>query len=190
SVQRDSGGTAASTDLLAAAMERPMSRVALLDPEVKRLAIGMVQTQEPNATGVLLATYALFDEGNLANEQAQVLRRLTRLRTDAGRAAPRVLTPIQDEAQATARRVERGEVKPEEALNALMESAAGKLRGQGGRMAGWISQSYDLDQLPYPPDLLRLPEVDVYMAVAHIRPANEPWGRYMVFMVARIPSSI
>jgi hypothetical protein len=166
--------------LLAIALERPSAREALLDPEVRAVAVGTVK--EPKAVGALFSTYALVEPAQAAAESEAVLRRLDRERGKRGRIATRPLPELWRETAETAAAVERGDKKPKDAVHDLLEAAKGTLRG--GYVRTWIGFGERLDEVELPAALLDPEELRVAVAVSHWRAEGSPWVRYCVIAVA------
>jgi hypothetical protein len=56
-------------------------------------------------------------------------------------------------------------------------------------VVGWIAEVSDLDDLEFPEDFLNRPALGVAVGVSYRKPEGEPWGRYIVMMVAAEPRS-
>jgi hypothetical protein len=86
---------------------------------------------------------------------------------------------------AAASRVQAG-VEPHEALDDLLQSSVDALQRS---VNGWIAEVPDLDDLEFPEDFLGRPSVGIAVGVSYHRPDDQPWGRYVVMLVAAGPRS-
>lgn len=176
-------GSVGTNDLayvLASAVERPFGREVVLDPHARRISIGSMWVPEHGFAGAVISTYALFDEEPASDLEAKVAQRISRLRSGAMRSPPQLSTGLSDFARGLAASVHRGERSPGAALNALM-SRASTTWNAGVR--GWVLEGQELDELELPPELAQVPQLEVALAVSVYRPADEPWGRYVVLLV-------
>jgi hypothetical protein len=111
-----------------------------------------------------------------------VLGRLTKARVDQHRSAPATLSSLQPFASDAAKRVQRGESLPRQALRHMLKSCANGLTGT--MLRGWVFEVSSIDELKFPPELVRQSLDGVGIAVADYRPKNGPWTRLEVFVLA------
>ena len=74
--------------------------------------------------------------------------------------------------------------EPSAALNELLAGSAEILKRP---VNGWLAQVSDLEDLEFPEDFLSRTSVGVAVGVSYHKPADEPWGRYVVMLVAAEP---
>lgn len=177
SVGGESPGAAA---LLAAALERPSCREALLEPGVRSAALGVVR--EGSTVGAIFGTYVPFPPGTREAEAALVVRRLdeARARHGLGRSSP--LAAAAADVSAIAAEVERGERDLDRALKPLLERAGRAI--DGGTAHAWVGFAAELDGLDLPESLAAAPALEVAVGVAHCKPAASPWAGYCVLVAA------
>lgn len=166
-------------NLLSTAVERPFGREVLLEPTARRLAIGPLVAQEHGFFGAMLATYSLFEFAPDVDLSERVLAKLVQLRTEAMKAAPALfgLQAVRDSVQ---KAVAKGEKTPEEALDYLLRRTSEQTRRA---VKGWVFEVNDLNQLQFPPEVITEPELEMTLAVSYRKPADEPWGRYVIVIV-------
>jgi hypothetical protein len=177
-----------STDLsrlLSEALESPVGRRTLLSPEVERIAVGSVVAGEggDSSLGALFVTYALFSEREHEQHARRVRERLAAKRAERGLGAPRHLHDVAPLAMRAASAVQAG-AEPEDALQELLEASGEAL---GRSVHGWIVESSDLDRIEFPEEFVARPDLELAVGVSVRRPQGEPWGRYVVMIVAASP---
>jgi len=158
------------------AIERPVGRYVLFDPDARRIAIAPLQAQ--NGIGAVVTTYALFDSPKHDADADHVFRRLTATRSALGRAAlaARPHVGALDEQSA---RVLAGAVEPGAALFTSMQSLAAQV--SGARVHGYVVEANDLDRAPQPQDLLEANGGSLVVSVTHHRVKGAAWGQYVIF---------
>lgn len=162
------------------ALERPMGRVALLDPKARRIAIGAAMPEGASAIAAAVTTYQLFD-GDHDAESARIFARATAAREDAGLAALPRLVPAELRAQADL--VREGKREPMAALDAAMHAVAQRMHVG---VSGHLVETNDLEHVTIPDVVLRAPAGSVAIEVTHHRAEGAAWGQYVVFyLVAR-----
>lgn len=166
--------------LISATLERPSSREALLDPAVRKIAIGEIAAPDQKLLAAVFGTYALVDPADRERETARVLTRLIEERKRAGRQQPIAADSLRSAASHAAAALGRGGVSPRQALEAMLADAA---QSSGQSVRGWIVE-YDLPQgLRFPAEMLSAPALSLAMSVTTYRPRGEPWARYVAFFV-------
>jgi hypothetical protein len=172
--------------LLAEALDHPVSRETLMDPNCEKIAIGAL-AQEPTsdvpALAALIATYAVFSEESHGKLQAEIFERFTRVRAERGLGPPDRLSELEGPVMDAANRVETGE-NPQRALSWLLEESVDVLQRP---VNGWFFEGADLEQLEFPEDFLTRRHLGLAIGVSHYQPEGEPWGRYVVMLVAAEP---
>jgi hypothetical protein len=163
-------------------LERPMGREALLTGSAQKVAIGPVIAPEQQVIGVVASSYELFESANHESDVQSVLERLSKSRQAHSMKPPTILAGVRAEAQEAAARVQQGDSSPRQALDRMLNRSAEKYPGFA--FNGWVFEASSLDDLTFPPELLRQPLGGVAVAVAHYRPKNSPWSQLVVLIIA------
>ncbi|APR79146.1 Hypothetical protein A7982_04493 [Minicystis rosea] len=166
------------SEVIRAALSRPMGRQTLLDPAVERVAIGPVVAGQ--AHGALFSTYALFDAYRHDDDAKTVAARIGEARAARGLVAPKMIVEMNAEADRAAQSVQSGKRTPEEALNDLMERVSGRL---GRNVRGWAAETTSLEHMKWPDELSAMPSLTLGIGVAHHRRNGHAWGRFLVYVV-------
>jgi hypothetical protein len=171
--------------LLSDALDHPASRMVLLDAKVERVAVGPLAGGEGERQylALIAATYDLFSESEHRANAERVFDDLAMARVERSRMAPRTLERARPLAVAAASRVQAGE-PPRIVLDLLMLQSA---EAVGRSVTGWYGEVQVLGAVAFPTDFLERRELEVAIAVAFHQPAGEPWGRYVVLVVAAEP---
>lgn len=162
--------------LLANILDGPFGRTVLLDPQMRRAAIGPLFEARLSLYGTLVATYALFDAPK-EEIRERVVESISAARSIAGR-KPVAMLPELDTAVAAADAAIAGGTSLDEALDALMKAVA-KTSPTGAR--GYAIETPNLDQLEWPKELV-ITDARVVIAVGHRKTSDEPWGRHVVLI--------
>jgi hypothetical protein len=171
--------------LLSDALESPSARMALLAPDVERIAIGALAGEEADGSYVaaIASTYRLFSETEHRANADRVADALARARAARERPEPRTLDAVVPLAVAAAARVQAGGV-PQEVLGDLIRDSVDTLERS---VTGWVAETQDLAAIRFPDDFLDRPDLEIAIAVSVHRPEGDAWGRYVVLMVAAQP---
>lgn len=160
------------------AVERPLGRLVLLDPDARRAAVAPALPGGGKGMGAVVTTYSLFDSTDPAADEARVVQRVAATRRSLGRQALDRLpaSPVLDE---QSRRVLAGAVEPGAALYASMQALAEQSMGR--RVFGYLVEGNDLERMPIPQQLLDLPNGALTVRVTHHRVKGAAWGQYVIF---------
>jgi hypothetical protein len=172
--------------LLDALLERPSGRAALLGRSARQVALGTVIAPEQQVIGVVASSYEFFEGANHEGDVQSVLGRLAKARLEQHMRPPTVFAGVRAEVQEAAARVQRGDSSPHQALDRMLNRSAEKYPGVAFR--GWFFEGSSLDELTFPPELLRQSLGGIAVAVTHYRPKNEPWSRLVVLILAESPT--
>jgi hypothetical protein len=167
--------------LVGAMLARPSGRAAVLDPEARRLAIGVFPA-EGGFTGAIVATYRVIDPAQAPQLEEKAWAALQKGRAAFGRAAAERLPGLGDENLEALRRAPSGDAH--QTLQALLNEAAARHVGQ--QVRGWSMDLDDPEDLAFPQELLSAEDLDCIFLLAHYRPAFEPWTRHVLFVL--VPS--
>lgn len=180
-------GAKDATTWIGYALEHPMGRLTLLDPTAQQIAIGSAPTESLGGLGVVVTTYTMFGSEDHQADVERVMLRLSQER--AARRLPPIptlgnLPTLADEA----RLVNAGQREPMAALDHALSAETERL---GQSMRGWVILTHDLDQIPFPKELLAQgpsAPTALRVVVTHYRPENLPWGAYLIYLVAPAPT--
>ncbi|MDX2013292.1 MAG: hypothetical protein SFW67_24060 [Myxococcaceae bacterium] len=168
----------AASALLAEMLESPGYRKALLSPRAGVLAVGLYQ--EGPMLGAVVSAYEPVQAPTWPATPDRVLTALNGQRARNGKKPIQwVLLPSSSEptfAEAVAKR----EYDSEEALERFMSQASTVTRRP---VRGWRIQTFDLDDVQWPAEVLSKDELEVMFFVTTERAGNDPWGRYVLVLV-------
>jgi hypothetical protein len=170
-----------ATALVSGMLERPFGRMVLLDPHARLIALGAaVPGGNVTALGAAVATYQLFESPDHAADAARVLQRLLAARAALGKPAFDTAS-APPELTAQIARVLSGDEEPMSALAVAMHAFAST---GSGTLHGYVAEATQIDAVPIPPELLRLPKAQVAVAVTHHKAKGAAWGQLVVFYMA------
>jgi len=175
-----SSSTGDPGEWLSEALDMPLARSILLEPDQRVVAVGAASAAGRGGIGAVITTYALFESNEHAAEVAQVIDQLNAARARRGLAPAtllRELAPL----DAAAARVFKDEQGVEEALQAALNEASGQLNRPA---QGAYFEAIDLDALEFPEPLLAPQPPTVAIAVTHHKAPGAAWGQYVVLLVA------
>lgn len=173
------GPTSDATAWLDYALERPIGRSALLDPEARQIAVGPALPPGGGALGAAVTTYAMFDSGDHAGEAARFFQRLAAARAARGLPAPVRVQGLGEMDVELARVMNEGHA-PMAALQTTMQLAV-DLTGQG--VQGYVLETNDVDRADVPEQLLSGGPLHLMVGVTHHRAEGAAWGQYVVLVV-------
>jgi hypothetical protein len=168
-----------ATAWLDAAIERPIGRLALLDPVARQIAVGPAIPQDAPALGAAVTTYALFESDDHAADERQFFRALAAARAARGLPPPKRVGGM-DEVRAELADVLRRGKQPMAALSDLLRVAVSRTRSS---VNGYVLETTDPSHVDFPPALLRAGLLDVVVAVTHHRAPGAAWGQYVIFVL-------
>jgi hypothetical protein len=173
--------------LLSTALEYPVSREALLAPDIDRVAVGSLLETSPGseALAAVFGTYSLFEAETHEEIARRVYEKLESDRRERGLGAPRRLDSLAGLCRRAASLVQGGN-EPADAMNALLRESVDILRAP---VSGWVAEVRDLDGIEFPQEYLTSPTLRVAVAVSHRRDEGEPWGHYVVMLVVSDPEA-
>jgi hypothetical protein len=154
------------------ALETPLERWVLLDPEARVIAIGAITND--GATVGLAATYRFFD-GDAVSDRTRAQQALDEARRTVGRgpASFVVLGPAETAAADIAELRSDPSVALDDALAEISRTSSAR---------GHVFVASVLEHSPWSQDLLDAPHVG--LAVRHAQPSGSPWGVYVVVAIA------
>lgn len=165
------------------ALEHPMGRFTLLEPGARQIAIGPTPL-EGSGLGVVITTYSFFGAEDHQANATRVMNRLAQHRAARGLAPASAFGDVPglvDEA----RLVHAGQREPMAALENALGTEAQRL---GHPLRGWVVVTQNLDDMPFPKELLAPGPLAVRVVVTHYRPQGSAWGAYLVYFVSPAPA--
>ncbi len=162
------------------ALDLPLGRFTLLDPDARQIAIG--PTTEAGI-GAAVTTYSFFGAEDPAANARRVIDRITGARAAKGLPAPEAMGALPSLA-AQAKLVQARQREP---LDALDMALAIDSERYGMSLRGWAFTTSDLDAIALPPELLAPGPLRVAIEVTHYRAEGLPWGSYLVYVVVLGP---
>lgn len=170
------GSTA--SELLAAMLDTPSYRRALLSPRAGVLAAGLLT--EGQTMGGVVSTYELVQAPKWPDTANDILTALNGQRARNGKKPIQwVLMPSNLEAtysEAVAKR----QYDSDEAMERFMNQASDITRR---RVRGYKLTVFDLNDFDWPADVLSRDALDVMFFVTTERVQGDPWGRYVMILL-------
>jgi hypothetical protein len=173
--------------LLSEALQFPNARSVLLAADIDRIAIGaLIESDDENtALAAVVGTYSLFSESEHSEDAALAYERFQAERARRNLRPAKRLEEIEPLSMAAAGLVQAG-ASPTDALNELLQSSVDRLKRP---VNGWIGEVSKLEDLKFPDEFLDRPSLEIAIGVSYHKPDDEPWGRYVVLLVAAGPHS-
>ncbi len=164
---------------LTEALDQPISRSILLQPDRRVVAIGAASPSPQLGVGAVISTYALFEGNDHEAEVIQVLRQLNKARSKRG------LRPVKLAAElfpmkAAASRIFQGKQGASEAISEGLDESS---QQSGTSLQAAYFEAIDLEALDFPAALETTPHSRVSITVTHYRPAGAAWGQYVIVIV-------
>jgi len=179
-------GTAPSTHdagvWLDFALERPIGRQTLLEPQSQVVAVGPAMPDSVEALGAVVTTYSLFDKADHSAEAQRVFSAVAAARVQRGLSEPVRLVNVPGLADQAAL-VRADKKTPKAAFNDVLEYIAEHLRGE--RIQGFMFETIDVDRLLLPKELFAPGPLQLVVEVTHHRAPGAAWGQYVVYVFAR-----
>jgi hypothetical protein len=168
-----------ATVWLDAAIERPIGRMALLDPGVRQIAIGPAIPGDAPALGAAVTTYALYESDDHPAEEAAFMTKLIAAREGRGLSAPVRVGGFEDMTE-QAKEVRLTGKAPMAALRDLLAAAVER---SGAGVRGVVIETTDPAHVDVPEDLLQEGPLHVLVTVTHHRAPGAAWGQYVIFVL-------
>ena len=171
--------------LLAFALESPSARLALLDPEADRVAVGGLV--EEGAMAAIVGVYRTFEDTEFEDAADAVWQQLVKATAARGHPAPTRFEAARVDVLEAARGLESGALDTDSALKQLTERA--KTKSKRGVRALVFSVNKP-DAIDFPPELL-VPGLELDLSIGHMAPREgEAWGRYVVFVIINVTDTV
>lgn len=168
--------------LLSAALEEPLSRSTLLDPEATRLAVGSLSGDLDGIPylAAVFTSFVLFDADSRDGDADELFARLSAARQGRERRAPYRLVRVWMDAMQAAERVSRGE-EAKYVMDDLLEQSVDTLQSN---VSGWWAETSALEDFEFPQELIDAPVLGTAIGVSHRKGPEDAWGRYLVVVVS------
>ncbi len=175
------------SELLAAGLESPSARAALLDADADQVALGVVMLPKEDTVAALFGTYSVYQPTAFEEDAARAYSVLAKRRDAAGADPQRRLTKAEPIVLELAQAIEDEDMTTSEALAALSRMASAATNRS---VIAFVLPTRELEELEVPPDLLLKPAVDVALAVARTRDEGEAWGHLVVLVVMAVDGPV
>lgn len=165
---------------LAATLDLPSGRLALLAPEIEEIALGPALASSPDAAGAVAVGYKFIRGNDHERDVMRVRVRLTLARRKRGLSPPQFLSGLEAPMRDELGRVNAGKLTPRDALDKMLE--VGVLRTQAP-VRGWLLETTSLDALEIPEEVLRQPDLKIQIGVTHHRPPGAAWAQLVILVI-------
>lgn len=172
-------GTSDANSWLDYALEMPMGRFTMLEASARQIAIGVAPPGGLGGLGAVVTTYDLFTSNDHRADATRVFNQMSRARTARGLPQP-VMMQGMNVLGAQAKLVNAGTKDAEDALDAAMIAVRDRSHQS---VRGWVLTTNDLDNVPFPPEVLAAGPLQVGIEVTHHKAEGAAWGSYVVFVV-------
>lgn len=172
-------GTRKLDVLLGTLLEMPFGRQTVLDPKVRKIAMGTMMGDTAQFMGALLSTYAFFGDESPKALAMGAFAKLNKQRAEAGLTPATRITGLGDGQDRATELLSSGQ-SPDNALSSLLATATRKLKIG---VSGYRLEMNRLDDLEWPATISTRANLSIHISVGWYQPEGEPWGRYVVFCV-------
>lgn len=173
-------------ELVSSMLMYPSGRSTLLDPKARRIAVGPLQLEEEKVLGVVASTYALQVQRSTQELETEVIQALNKARASKGLEPVVWVTAPGNSHQVALEKIAQGE-EPNEVTRYMLDAA---IEVTQQSMRGWTLETWDLERIDFPNEVILAPKLAVVLAVAPYRSPGSPWGGYAVMMVLPDLSSL
>jgi hypothetical protein len=143
---------------------------------MSRVAVG-AGALEPSGSVAVVTTYAFFESGDHKSDETAVFNELGKVRAAKGHAPPR-RAANSGAMQSALAKVSVGAATTTEAMQEALQRLAHE---QQRAVQGYMFETSDLKQLPFPDVLLTPGSIEVEVGVTHYKAPGGAWGQYAVF---------
>jgi hypothetical protein len=165
---------------LDAALTSPMSRAALLAPEIEAVSLGTVLLPQAQGLGAVVTGYRLYHGDDHSEDVKTLYARLMTARRRLGLGMPLRLNGIESVMKAELARMQGGERRSQDALQASLEAAVHHF---GASMRGYVIETTSLDAFEIPEELVRRKNLYFEIGVGHYRAPGAAWGQMVILVV-------
>ena len=164
------------------ALASPLGRSILLDPDMTRVAIG-ASGLAPSGAMALVTTYSFFQTNDHSADETKVFDELSKRRQARKHSAPQ-RTQRERALDRALARIAANDAPSSEALElAMQEVSANESVG----VSGWVAETSDLRQIPWPDEMLAKEPLDVEIGVTHYKAPGGAWAQYAILVIMREP---
>jgi hypothetical protein len=158
-----------ASGLVAAALERPSAREALLDPAAAWVAAGILRPSGAQLVVGVVCTYAVQAEGDATTQLDTLIAKLDAKRAEK-QLPPIVRLDLGKRGARVAEQIASDDMTPSEGVEDLLSWAAARHKGA----KGWGAEASTLHEVKLPDELISRPAATVGILVVTYRPRNEP----------------
>ena len=164
------------------ALASPLGRSILLDPDMTRVAIG-ASGLAPSGAMALVTTYSFFQTNDHSADETKVFTELSK-RRQAGKHSSPQHTPRERALDRALARIAANDASTGSALSLAMEEVSAN---EAVGVSGWVAETSDLRQIPWPDDLLAKEPLNVEIGVTHYKAPGGAWAQYAILVIMREP---
>lgn len=165
---------------LSRAMESPLARWVLLEPDIAKIAIG-ANGFGPSGVLTVLTTYSFFESNDHTADENAVFEELTRVRA-ARNLPPPKRTPKPKALKSALSQIATNRASIGDAMQEAVETVS---TTEQRSIGGYMVETSDLKQLIWSDDLLKKNQLDVSIGVTHYKAEGAAWGQYAILIVLR-----
>jgi len=165
---------------LDAALTSPMSRAALLAPDIEAVSLGTVLLSQPQGLGAVFTGYRLYHGDDHSEDVKRLYARLMTARRRLGLGMPLRLNGIESVMKAELARLQGGQGRSQDALQASLDAAVHHF---GASMRGYVIETTSLDAFEIPEELVRRKDLYFEIGVGHYRAPGAAWGQMVILVV-------
>jgi hypothetical protein len=174
---------AATTDAgqwLNSALEMPMGRKTVFDPDVEQMALGPLVFSDPDALGAVVTGYRFHHTNDHSDDVKMLMSRVVWSRRRMGLPEPKRLRDFESVMTGELAKVHDGNMELLDALNQVVTIARERF---GNGMQGYLLEAASLDELQIPQEVLRTPTLGLDIGVTHYKVPGAAWAQYAILVV-------
>jgi hypothetical protein len=165
---------------LTSALEMPIGRRTLFDPDIEQVAFGPLIMGKDGAIGALALGYRFHHEAGHTEDEAYLLTRVVQSRRRMRLSPPQRLSGVEAIMNEELGRLNQGAVGPKDAMNAVLERSVQHVnRG----LQAYFIQTSSLDEMELPADVLTQKILHLDVGVTHYKPDGAAWAQYAILVV-------
>jgi hypothetical protein len=165
---------------LSRAMESPLARWVLLEPDIAKVAIG-ANGFGPSGVLTVLTTYSFFESKDHSADEKAVFEELVRVRAARNLPAPK-RTPKPKALASALSEIATNRATIGDAMQEVVETVS---TTEQRSIGGYMVETSDLKQLIWSEDLLQNGPLEVSIGVTHYKAEGAAWGQYAILIVSR-----
>jgi hypothetical protein len=165
---------------LTSALEMPIGRETLLNPDIEQLALGPVLIPEERMLGAVTIGYRFHHGADHADDEKYLLSRVTQTRTRLSLLPPTRLDGADIILNEELLKVHQGTSAPRSAMDRVLQRSVEHFQRS---MRGYIIETSSLEELQLPEEVLRQPTLQLDIGVTHFKPEAGAWARYAIIVL-------